>query len=49
MGGGFGGGEVDGCGLLGADDEVGVVARAEAVVQGREEAVGVGGEVDLSL
>jgi hypothetical protein len=44
----FVGGEVDGGGLLGADDQVGLVARGEAVVDRGEEAVGVGWEVDLS-
>jgi hypothetical protein len=41
--GGFGGGEVDGGGLLGADDEVGLVAGFEAVVDCGEEAVRVRG------
>lgn len=43
---GFGGGEEDGLRLLGADHEVGVVGGVQAVGDGGEEGVGVGGEVD---
>ena len=44
--GGFGR-QVDGRGLFGADEEIGVGLGEEAVVDGGKEAVRVGGEVDL--